>query len=70
MIVLLLSLKAIHDIMAGSKLDNIEKGMKSNNIWIAITYLQLSHVGGFLSSAYSINILLYKNFNTTCLENK
>jgi len=29
----------------------------------------LSHVDGFLSSAYSINTLMYKNFNITCLEN-
>jgi len=69
MIVLLLSLKAVHHIMTVRKLNNIEKGMKSRNIWIVTTYLQLSYVGGFLTSAYSINILLYKNFNTTCLEN-
>ena len=36
---------------------------------IVATYLQLSHVGGFLSSAYSINILPYRSFNTTCPGN-
>ena len=64
-----IALKAIPNIMIGNNLDNIYKGMKSRNSWIVATYRQLSYIGRFFSSAYSINILLYRNFNATCLRN-
>ena len=47
---------------------HIDEGMKFNNIRIVLMHLLLSHVGQFLSSAYNINILPYKNFNTTYLD--
>ena len=62
MIVLLFPLKAIQYIMRVSTFSNIEKGVKSRNIWIVAVYLKLSHVGRIFSSAYSINILLYYHF--------